>query len=926
MLPANSLSQKDSTPTTRTPKSPLVAGSSILSSRMSPSLLKDSALINAVRNNDEAQVRELERTESGLKNAQDETALMVAAANNRPVFCKILVSAEKFITNYRGQDAYMIAAQRGNMEALNALRQHFVLRPDMYNMNALDYAVISQSTDAVNLILSSQIIRQSDISHAILLANKHGLKTLENVLKSKIPATKDFPCKRCENYVNLFACKMTVVDQGVQTQAISIDNSDKSPPSKLVESSNFTETLAKKDAELKILQSLCARQTSMAKDFDAVVMEKNAEIDDLKQKLDELTSQRLSQSYFNNEIEKYRQKCDALQARNDELKRQMSINRSSIIQEAAAAGVTSSSHVSPDHALLHGSGVFTPTTGIYSIEARRNSVESGANSKQKLRDSTPSKAATVVAVPTASRSVQVNVQWMKNYEMEISTLKARLSTAEEAIKRYRANYDSLYKLSAARQNAARALKTENEDLKSKITQLKDTILRVTTVSNRQSLDLSNLSYKADDDGFNQDSIRLSERNIASPQIPRCLSPTLTFSNVHPLDNSIDDPVLESRLSGIANSTVLTGSIIESGSRNTVRLSQNLYNLPNAQSIQTIASTSIKSIAGKQSTIDNLRTSISGLNPLSNNTTPIRDMPSRISRSMTPYENRSSTHIMQPVTSRSSSRPTTSVDALRQLSSDQRLGNVTISQIATRNVANASVVSPRMSTDRWSGAILSPDIDRRAFPASPPRSLQYGTIPVVPQNVDELTPLMIAVIECNFSKFNESISYAKQQTSTGRTALMYAVEYNRHTFVQDLIPFEAGIKDSNGHTALYHAIMTGRYRIAELLRDAEGIQVSHRSRIGNRRTELMQAVIDSDIVSVWCLASMQASLQDENGVTALMLAVKSMNIPAIEILYPMEYKLMDKENRTARDYIMLIPSTATDAQREAVQTTLNRNKL
>lgn len=94
MLPAQSLAPKDPAAASQTPKSPLVAGSSILSSRMSPSLLKDSALINAVRNNDEAQVRELERTESGLKNAQDETALMVAAANNRPIFCKILVSAE----------------------------------------------------------------------------------------------------------------------------------------------------------------------------------------------------------------------------------------------------------------------------------------------------------------------------------------------------------------------------------------------------------------------------------------------------------------------------------------------------------------------------------------------------------------------------------------------------------------------------------------------------------------------------------------------------------------------------------------------------------------------------------------------------------------------------------------------------------------
>ena len=914
--------QKDATPTIQAPKSPLATSSSILSNRLSPNLLKDSALINAVRNNDEAQVRELERTESGLKNAQDETALMVAAANNRPTFCKILVSAEKSISNYKGQDAYMIAAQHGNVDALNALRQHFVLRTDMYNMNALDYAVISKSSAAVNLILSSQIIRQSDISHAILLANKRGLTTLENVLKSKIPASKDFPCKRCEQYLNLFACKMSVADQGVQVQVVPIISSEQDTTNKPDESSNLAEMLAKKDAEIKILKSLYYRP-SITKKFDEVIMEKDAEIERLKRKLDELTSQQLLESHFSEEIERYKRECYALHTQNEELKKKLDINskdlRSSRIQEVVAA--TQSGHVSPEYALLHSSGRHTPTADLYSLDAHRSSTGSSGNAKHQLRDILPSQPAVVAAVPTASRSVQVDVQWVQNYELEISALKARLNTAEEAIKRYRANYDSLYKLSAARQNAARVLKTENEALQRKITQLKDTILHITTVSNRQSLDLSNLSYKADEDGFNQDSIRLTDRGISSPQIPRCLSPTMTYSNVHQLDGSIDDPVLESRLSGMANSAVLTGSMIEAGARNTVRLSQNLYTLPNAQSIQAIAGTSIKNLAGQPSCIDHLRTSITSLSALSKNNTPSRDMPSRTSRSITPYDNRGSTHIVQPVITRTNP----SLDVLQQLNTDQRLGSIAISQ-STRNTNGVSVSTPRMSTDKWSGTILSPDLERRAFSTSPPRTLQYANAPVIPQNIDELTPLMIAVIECNFSKFNESISYAKQQTSTGRTALMYAVEYNRHTFVQDLIPFEAGIKDVNGRTALYHAIMTGRYRIAELLRDAEGIQVSHRSRIGNRRTELMQAVIDNDIVSVWCLASMQASLQDENGTTALMLAVKSMNIPAIEILYPMEYKLMDKENRTARDYIMLISPTATDAQREAVQATLNRNKL
>lgn len=927
MLPAQSLAPKDPAAASQTPKSPLVAGSSILSSRMSPSLLKDSALINAVRNNDEAQVRELERTESGLKNAQDETALMVAAANNRPIFCKILVSAEKSISNYRGQDAYMIAAQHGSVDALNALRQHFVLRTDIYNMNALDYAVISKSSAAVNLILSSQIIRQSDISHAILLANKRGLTTLENVLKSKIPATKDFPCKRCEQYLNLFACKMTVTDQGVQVQTTSTNSNGYDPSTNPVEPFKLSEIVAKKDAEIKILKSLYYRP-SVTQKFDEVIMEKNAEIDRLKRKLEEVTSHQLMDSYFSEEVERYKRECCALHTQNDELKKKLDINskdfRSSRIQEAAAA--TQSGHVSPEYALLQGSGRHTPTADICSLDAHRSSVGSGSATKQQLRESIPSQPAVVTGmatnVPTVSRSVQVDVQWVQNYELEISALKARLNTAEEAIKRYRANYDSLYKLSAARQNAARVLKTENEALQRKITQLKDTILHITTVSNRQSIDLSNLSYKAEEDGFNQDSIRLTDRSITSPQVPRCLSPTLAYSGMHPLDNSMDDPVLESRLSGMANSTILTGSMIETGGRSTARLSQTLYNLPNTQSIQAIAGASIKSLAGQSSGIDHLRTSITGLGSLSKNNTPVRDMSSRTSRSITPYDSRRSVHILQPVATRS----TSSIDALQQLVADQRVGNATISQIATRNTNGTSVSTPRMSTDKWSGAILSQDLERRTLPTSPPRSLQYANAPVIPPNIDELTPLMIAVVECNFSKFNESISYAKQRTSAGKTALMYAVEYNRHTFVQDLIPFEAGLKDVNGHTALYHAIMMGRYRIAELLRDSEGVQVPHRSRIGNRRTELMQAVIDNDIISVWCLASMQASLQDENGTTALMLAVKFMNIPAIEILYPMEYKLIDKENRTARDYIMLISPTATDAQREAVQATLNRNKL
>ena len=89
---------------------------------------------------------------------------------------------------------------------------------------------------------------------------------------------------------------------------------------------------------------------------------------------------------------------------------------------------------------------------------------------------------------------------------------------------------------------------------------------------------------------------------------------------------------------------------------------------------------------------------------------------------------------------------------------------------------------------------------------------------------------------------------------------------------------------------------------------------------------MQAVISGDIVAVWCLTSLQSGLKDENGMTALMHAVVSLNIPAITILYPVEYRFKDKEGRTAKDYIDLIPETASEAQRELVRATLERNRI
>ncbi|TNJ27621.1 Ankyrin repeat protein 1 [Giardia muris] len=144
----------------------------------------ETALIRACRLGSLALARFLATYEAGLASTQGYTALMVSALSDAPDLCALLVSVERDVRLPDGRDAYMLSAQVGAANALQALTPYFDLRRDRAELNALDYAVNGGHLDCVNVILGSKPITGGDLRYAIDLARESKATRIVSILES----------------------------------------------------------------------------------------------------------------------------------------------------------------------------------------------------------------------------------------------------------------------------------------------------------------------------------------------------------------------------------------------------------------------------------------------------------------------------------------------------------------------------------------------------------------------------------------------------------------------------------------------------------------------------------------------------------------------------------------------------------------------
>ncbi|TNJ27654.1 Ankyrin repeat protein 2 [Giardia muris] len=145
---------------------------------------------------------------------------------------------------------------------------------------------------------------------------------------------------------------------------------------------------------------------------------------------------------------------------------------------------------------------------------------------------------------------------------------------------------------------------------------------------------------------------------------------------------------------------------------------------------------------------------------------------------------------------------------------------------------------------------------------------------------------------------------------GMTALMMATYQNRSEIVELLLPFELGIKDRNGNTALMWTVIQGHASYIPLLKEEIGMQ----NNIG--WTALMCAVSGGNANCARLLLSearkrtmmyTKVALPNRTtfifspGATALMIAARRNHPEIVELLLPYEQGMIDSEGHTANWY-------------------------
>lgn len=150
--------------------------------------------------------------------------------------------------------------------------------------------------------------------------------------------------------------------------------------------------------------------------------------------------------------------------------------------------------------------------------------------------------------------------------------------------------------------------------------------------------------------------------------------------------------------------------------------------------------------------------------------------------------------------------------------------------------------------------------------------------------DRCTALMLAATNGFSAAVQLLVPFEQRmQDKYGQTALMKAATANNPEVALVLREHEAGMRDHEGHTALYYALLNRNMVVAEILKEYEGTHSALGFQATANKTELMTAAEKNDLVRVYSLLPAQGRMQDSSGKTALMYAVEANALPCIRLL-------------------------------------------
>lgn len=136
--------------------------------------IQDTGLMVAVRLNDPEMVEILSLQEAGLVNKADETALLIGAQLDHVEACRLLVPLEKMIYYKDGRNALMIAAECGSLKMCQLLAPEFPMERDPSGYTAFDYCIMFDHMDCLRILVEHCNTRQEDLMQALDLAEQSG--------------------------------------------------------------------------------------------------------------------------------------------------------------------------------------------------------------------------------------------------------------------------------------------------------------------------------------------------------------------------------------------------------------------------------------------------------------------------------------------------------------------------------------------------------------------------------------------------------------------------------------------------------------------------------------------------------------------------------------------------------------------------------
>lgn len=203
-----------------------------------------------------------------------------------------------------------------------------------------------------------------------------------------------------------------------------------------------------------------------------------------------------------------------------------------------------------------------------------------------------------------------------------------------------------------------------------------------------------------------------------------------------------------------------------------------------------------------------------------------------------------------------------------------------------SAADPSLLISAEPTGRVDSLYVRP-IDAMCEPDVTPGEEYFSQCPhlrrPVLRQVTEKTPLMIAVEQGDIASAKEHLSaYGGCMLEDGTCALHIAINRFYFAIADLLVPFEGVYIDDEEHLT------------ASVLRQMT-------PPLPNGRTPLMEAIIQGDMAAAYSLRNIYATMQDDDGLTALMHGVLHRCGAMVRVLAPLETGYVDKNGCCAAYY-------------------------